>query len=194
MRGNWEKRTQADYVHSVWSGGATTQLLIAPAGADYAARDFLWRVSSATVELDESDFTALPDYERLIATLRGGITLRHDGGAPTELRPYEVHAFSGGEQTHSRGRCTDFNLMLRRGRAEGSMEAVLLDAGERRALTTEGAEQTLLFVAEDTCTVTVGTEQLELCCGESLLCSGDLVLSLYAANGAALMLCRMRRI
>lgn len=194
MSGNWEKRTQADYVHSVWSGGATTQLLIAPAGADYAARDFLWRVSSATVELDESDFTALPDYERLIATLRGGITLTHGGGAPIKLRPYEVHAFSGGVGTHSRGRCTDFNLMLRRGRAEGSMEAVLLDAEERQALTTEGSDQTLFYAAEGACTVTVDTEQLELRCGESLLCSGDLALSLYASNGAALMLCRMRRI
>ena len=194
MRGTWEKRTAADYVRSVWSGGTTTQLLIAPTGATYTARDFLWRVSSATVELDESDFTALPDYERLIATLRGGITLTHDGGAPIKLRPYEVHAFSGGERTHSLGRCTDFNLMLRRGQADGSMEAVFLDAGERRALTTEGAEQVLLYAAEGACTVTVDTEQLELRCGESLLCSGDFSLSLASADGAVLMLCRMRRI
>ena len=53
--------TPADYLTTSWSGGTTTQLTIAPAGAVYADRDFLWRVSSATVELDESDFTALPD-------------------------------------------------------------------------------------------------------------------------------------
>ena len=46
----------ADYVTTQWSGGATTQLAIAPKGAVYADRDFLWRLSSATVELDESDF------------------------------------------------------------------------------------------------------------------------------------------
>ena len=88
MNGIWEKRSPEDYVCSVWSGGTTTQLLIAPEGAHYAARDFLWRVSSATVELDESDFTPLPEYERLIATLQGGITLTHNGGAPicTEYR------------------------------------------------------------------------------------------------------------
>ena len=60
MNGIWEKRSPEDYVCSVWSDGTTTQLLIAPEGAHYAARDFLWRVSSATVELDESDFTPLP--------------------------------------------------------------------------------------------------------------------------------------
>ena len=31
-----------------------------PQGALYADRDFLWRLSSATVDLDESDFTPSP--------------------------------------------------------------------------------------------------------------------------------------
>ena len=56
--------TPADDVTTQWSGGATTQLAIAPKGAVYADRDFLWRLSSATVELDESDFTPLPAYDR----------------------------------------------------------------------------------------------------------------------------------
>ena len=58
--------TPSDYITTKWSGGLTTQLGIAPASAVYADRDFLWRLSSATVEDAESDFTALPDYERLI--------------------------------------------------------------------------------------------------------------------------------
>ena len=67
--------TPSDYITTKWSGGLTTQLGIAPAGAVYADRDFLWRLSSATVEDAESDFTALPDYERLISTLEGTIEL-----------------------------------------------------------------------------------------------------------------------
>ena len=122
-----KKMTAArDYAVSAWSGGTTTQLAIFPPEAKYSDRDFLWRVSSATVELEESDFTALPDYDRLIATLRGEIVLTHNGGAPLTLRPFEVHAFSGADATHSVGRCTDFNLMLRRGRASGTMEALHL--------------------------------------------------------------------
>lgn len=120
------KLTEADYSISGWSGGTTAQIAIFPPEAKYADRDFLWRVSSATVELEESDFTPLPDYERLIATLEGEIVLTHNGGAPLTLRPYEVHGFSGADATHSRGRCRDFNLMLRRGRAAGTMEALRL--------------------------------------------------------------------
>ena len=40
--------TPADYVTTQWSGGATTQLAIAPKGAVYADRDFLWRLSSTS--------------------------------------------------------------------------------------------------------------------------------------------------
>ena len=71
--------TSKDYRTSRWSGGETTELLIWPRDAVYGQRDFLFRVSSATVELNESTFTALPDYHRLIATLEGTITLCHDG-------------------------------------------------------------------------------------------------------------------
>ena len=43
--------TKDDYVVSQWSGGTTTQLAIAPSGAQYGDRTFLWRLSSATVDL-----------------------------------------------------------------------------------------------------------------------------------------------
>ena len=72
--------TPDNYIVSQWSGGTTTQVAIAPEGAVYADRDFLWRISSASVDLDESDFTALPDYHRWISTLKGGMTLSHEGG------------------------------------------------------------------------------------------------------------------
>ncbi len=129
---NMKKLTSADYRISAWSGGTTTQLAIIPENAVYADRDFLWRVSSATVDLEESDFTPLPDYDRLIATLEGEIVLTHNGGEPLRLRPLEVHAFSGADATHSVGRCRDFNLMLRRGRAVGTMEALRLTEAPTR--------------------------------------------------------------
>ena len=121
-----QKLFPQDYAVSRWSGGTTTQLAIWPPEARYADRDFLWRVSSATVDLEESDFTLLPDYDRLIATLEGEIVLTHNGGGPLTLRPLEVHAFSGADATRSRGRCRDFNLMLRRGKVTGTMEALRL--------------------------------------------------------------------
>ncbi len=121
-----------DYAVSQWSGGTTTQLAIAPPGAVYADRDFLWRLSSATVDLDSSDFTPLPDYTRLISLLRGEMRLSHDGGPELSLAPYQVHAFDGGTPTRSQGRCVDFNLMLRKGRCRGSLQS--LRSGQPGAL------------------------------------------------------------
>ena len=127
MNGSWTVLRERDYIVSRWSGGSTTQLAIAPDDALYADRSFLWRVSSAGVELEASDFTALPEYWRLLATLEGEISLRHDGGEPLHLRPLEVHGFDGAWATQSFGRCRDFNLMLRKGKAEGEMEALPLE-------------------------------------------------------------------
>lgn len=117
-----------EYTASRWSGGTTTQIAIAPAGAVYAERDFLWRVSSATVELETSDFTSLPDYERFLSTLRGTIRLTH-GEETLELNPGSVHRFDGGAPTRSEGACTDFNLMLRKGRCAGQMVCLRLSEG-----------------------------------------------------------------
>jgi environmental stress-induced protein Ves len=112
------------YVVSEWSGGKTVQLAIAPEGSVYGDRDFLWRLSSATVELDESDFTPLPDYTRLISVLRGEMRLSHNGGNEISLSPYAIHSFDGAVPTHSWGRCVDFNLMLRKDRCRGSLQAL----------------------------------------------------------------------
>ena len=191
--GVFRKLRPADYTVSTWSGGTTTQIAIAPEGARYAERDFLWRVSSATVELEESDFTPLPDYLRQIATLEGEITLRHKGGAPLRLRPYEVHAFDGADDTHSVGRCRDFNLMLRRDAAEGEMEALCLDRGSRVLPGDPRGGEQLLFCARGDCRVESGEERAMLKPGESLLTGGERELRLLAGeNGAALLRCKMR--
>lgn len=192
MSVKWKKLTAADYVTAAWSGGTTTQIAIAPEGAVYADRDFLWRVSSAVVELEESDFTALPDYRRLIAPLRGEMTLTHGVGAPVTLAPYEVHAFEGGDHTHSRGRCTDFNLMLRRGAADGTMEAIRL-SGERRSVDADRrTEELLLYCAEGS--VTAGAEGTELRAGEALYVPPADACPLELAGEGVVMLCRIRRL
>ena len=105
---------QGDYATSRWSGGTTTQLLIWPEGADYAPREFGVRISSAVVELEESDFTPLQGVERYITPLEGGFTLTHPGKAPVVLGPLAApYRFSGEEPTHCVGTATDFNLMLK---------------------------------------------------------------------------------
>ena len=167
----------ADYTVSDWSGGRTVQLSIGPEGEQYADRKFLWRISSATVELETSEFTALPDYERLIAPIRGEMILSHNGGEEILLRPYDVHRFDGADLTVSKGKCTDFNLMLRKGKVTGEMRAIRLGSGGQQRITPEMPGDTvLLYLAEGTARVqAVGgavngeLPELTLMAGESVV-------------------------
>ena len=113
--------TAADFRTGSWSGGTTTELFLYPEAGSYAARDFRFRISSAAVELDESDFTVLPGVERYITPLAGGFTLTHPGVSPVELPPLAPpYRFRGDVPTHCVGKATDFNLMLKG--CEGVME------------------------------------------------------------------------
>lgn len=118
-------KNSREYNTSNWSGGTTTELGIGPDGSRYADREFLWRISSATVDLEESTFTALPDYDRIIMTLEGEIDLCHNDGEWMHLKAFETHSFDGGDDTVSKGKVVDFNLMTRKGAAGGEMIPLL---------------------------------------------------------------------
>lgn len=108
---------------STWAGGATTQLWIWPQDGDYASRNFSARISSATVNLPESDFTALPGVVRYITPLDGNFTLSHPDGRAIAMRPLDPpYRFDGGVPTHCSGTATDFNLMLKD--VDGSMSVL----------------------------------------------------------------------
>lgn len=113
---------------SQWSGGTTRQLAIYPATADYAARNFVWRVSTATIETPESLFTPLPGVGRTIMVLDGRMTLTHEGRCSRELGPFEQESFRGEWTTRSRGRVRDFNVMVKGG--ESRCEVIEAAAGE----------------------------------------------------------------
>ncbi len=125
----WKLLTKEDYVTTTWSGGTTTQLAIAPEGAVYADRDFLWRLSSAGVELEHSDFTPLPDYNRLISVLHGELEMKIGDGARFGLEPFTLRSFDGGVPVESWGKCTDYNLMVRKDKCQGIAQSVALSDG-----------------------------------------------------------------
>lgn len=131
----WTLLTQDQYLTTDWSGGTTTQLAISPEGAVYADRDFLWRLSSAKVELDHSDFTPLPDYNRLISVLKGDLAMKIGAGERFALAPLTVRSFDGGVPVESWGRCTDFNLMVRKGACQGVAQSLSLAPGSALAWT-----------------------------------------------------------
>ena len=104
-----------NYNISDWSGGKTKELSIFPHNSKYADRDFIWRLSSATVDLDESDFTLLPDYNRVLMVLNGSVVLTYNDQKTVNLEELEQDSFDGAWNTKSYGRITDYNLMVRKG-------------------------------------------------------------------------------
>lgn len=111
------------HLTSQWSGGTTTELAIYPKDSTYSNRDFLWRLSSANVELLNSDFTLLPDYNRILMVLEGSLELIHENQYTKTLNTFEQDSFSGGWITHSVGSVIDFNLMLG-ANAFGKLDAI----------------------------------------------------------------------
>lgn len=116
---------------SVWAGGTTTELWIWPENGNYASRNFQVRISSATVRLEESDFTALPGVVRYITPLSGGFTLSHPDGRTITMAPLDgPYCFDGGIATHCSGKATDFNLMLKGVRGSMTVMSGQLTVGD----------------------------------------------------------------
>lgn len=153
---------EEQYSVSCWSGGKTRQIYIYPPNSSYAQRDFIFRISSATVECEHSEFTALPGVKRLILPLSGKLHLYYEGHGEKELAPYEQDCFDGGWNTVSVGKATDFNLMLRSG-AQGEITTVDLQPGEKQSLCNGKNEVLAVFAAQGCCTVE-GEQESELPC------------------------------
>ncbi|MDF2698869.1 MAG: hypothetical protein K0Q49_425 [Haloplasmataceae bacterium] len=111
---------------SKWSGGTTTQLAIYPKSALYSERNFKWRLSSAKVELEETIFTSLPNFKRIIMIIEGKLILEHVGYHKSILKSFDQDFFSGNWMSKSFGKVTDFNLMMSED-CDGELEAIHLE-------------------------------------------------------------------
>lgn len=105
--------TEEDYHVTDWSGGKTKEICMRPSTSKFQLIDFDYRVSSATVEQEQTNFTSMPGYYRIILPLENSLTLEHSSQRVT-LVPYQQHFFDGGEVTKSYGKCVDFNLIYRK--------------------------------------------------------------------------------
>lgn len=94
-----------------WSGGKTTELFIFPQTAKYQDLDFSFRLSTAKVETEKSEFTKLNGISRKLMVLKGATTLYHENHHSIHLDRFEIDTFMGEWKTTSKGMCTDFNLM-----------------------------------------------------------------------------------
>ena len=101
-----------DFQVSDWSGGKTKQLYLSPQTGHYGKREFDYRLSTATVELAESQFSDLSGFHRILMSLDHTLHL-HNASRQEEtvLAPFTPYVFEGSDSITSRGTCTDFNLI-----------------------------------------------------------------------------------
>ncbi len=117
---------QANIQPALWAGGKTTELLIFPENSTYADRNFVFRLSTATVETETSSFTRLEGVKRALMILEGSMKLEHKGQKSKKLQKFEVDNFFGDWESTSYGKVTDFNLMTK-GEAHGVLESLKLE-------------------------------------------------------------------
>lgn len=101
---------------STWAGGKTTQLYISPEDASLGERNFDWRISSAVVEVEESEFSPFEGYERILIPLEGVLSMEHEtetGLINQSVGECELARFSGSWKTKGKGKLTDFNLIFK---------------------------------------------------------------------------------
>ncbi len=105
---------EKDYKTNVWQGGITHELFIHPKESSLKERNFDLRISSAIINLTESDFSDFSGYTRYIMPLEGDITL-YLQDKEVSLQPGMPFLFSGNDKvksTNSKG-ATDFNVIFR---------------------------------------------------------------------------------
>ena len=120
--------------------GITREIAFEPPGA--SMDDFLWRVSIADVDT-ASPFSRFPGIDRTIVLLEGdGFTMtldgRHDHALTTPCEPFAFPGEAQVEVALAGGATRDFNLMVRRGAALGTVDVVrgpgIVDARDARLL------------------------------------------------------------
>lgn len=165
-----------DYRIGKWLGGTTTEFSIYPRNAEYKKNNFVWRISSATVDIEESDFTHLPNYDRVLIVLEGEVVLAHKEKRVARLAQYEQDRFSGSYNTKSFGTIKDFNLIVRKGN-QGFAEVLTLtkEYAELKKEIFEGYSKTSqgFYCTEGFCVVNFNDESCLLKKGELLVINSD---------------------
>ena len=100
---------------STWKGGKTEELCIVPEDASLQERNFDLRISSATIDLERSEFSDFTGYRRYLMKLEGDITLLIDDKTII-IKGDEAFEFMGDEKVISISRepSRDFNVIIKK--------------------------------------------------------------------------------
>ena len=177
-----------DFKTTKWSGGKTTELYIHPPTANYAACNFDFRISSATVEAAQSVFTVLPGVSRQLMVLKGSIKVSHKNHHVIQLNKSEIDCFDGNWETSAVGTCVDFNLMTK-GNTEGKISSVCISADKSLNFQLDSICEFLIFyVYEGKLQFHFGSEMRNLNQGELMVIQHPIneVVELQSSENCAL--------
>lgn len=173
---------------SLWAGGSSSQICIYPADAQYAQRNFLYRISTAVAENDEwSDYTPLPGVTRHLLMLDGSAVVEHEGHHSIEMKPYvDIDLFDGGWVSRAKGKVRDFNLMTKEG-CQGKVSVL----SETQSLSAT-MEHRLLFCSEGEAVIRFHDESISLSEEDALLLTTAEDCEVILAEGSYVICCDMK--
>ena len=156
---NYKIISKREFKATTWQGGTTTQLYIFPENANYQERNFDFRISTAQVDLEESDFTSLPNIDRELMILDGSIEIFHKNHYSKRLNKFNTDSFKGDWKTSSKGICTDFNIMSN-GNYNSKIEVLSSDSEHKIVLNL--SEFLILYIYKGKATIKIQKEIIQL--------------------------------
>lgn len=103
------KKNQLETSH--WSGGKTHQYYIFPEIAQYSERDFIFRISSATLDIAPSTFTQFDGYDRYLLMIDNQLTIKINDQDHAILQD-EIIQFNSCDECIAYTTGSVFNLMV----------------------------------------------------------------------------------
>lgn len=119
-----------------WAGGTTTELFIYPENTSFVNRDFDFRISTATVEVEASTFTIFNNLNRILMILEGELEINHTDRYTKVLKKLDIDEFHGEWPTTAKGKVTDFNLIFT-DNIEGNVSSVDLPENAEIGISSE---------------------------------------------------------
>ena len=98
-------------IPTIWDGRETFEYYIYPENALYVNRDFLFRISAATINKVPSTFTKFNNYQRFLVVLDNDLNINING-KDESYTPKDVFKFDSNSDIISYTKGNDFNLMV----------------------------------------------------------------------------------
>jgi len=96
---------------SVWNGGKTYEYYIYPPESNYSERNFLFRISAASIEKVPSHFTRFKNFNRFLVMLDNDLNIQKNG-IEEHYSQQEIFTFASNDEIISYAKGNDFNLMI----------------------------------------------------------------------------------